>query len=399
MRTLPRPWSFALVVGLALAGASCGPPPEAGDHLRRGNAALEAGRYSEALAAFEAAKELAPNDAGVQRAAMRARTYQIAADPSRITTETTAQARYEAQVLIETDGAHKATYLTAIANIARRSGNLEEARAKLEEAVKAEPGNAVAHAALGTLLLGSKETVAQAKTELQAALSAKPDEVAALVGMAQIKASEGDRAGAASMLVAALKVREDFATRMQLGKIYLQQQKPGEAADQFEHAALLDPKSADALSAHGKALLAAGRPEDAEGSLRTAMDLRPDPVTANALGMALVKQKKAEEATEIFAKVLSKDSQSAEAHYGAGMAAELLGRTDEAAIHYWAIMALKPGATEKQPLTDMQEDVKKRLAAIQAAAEPPATASASASAAPGPAPSGSAAGDPLGTRK
>lgn len=399
MRTTQGSWSFAVVVGLTLAGASCGPPPEAGDHLRRGNAALEAGRYGEALAAFEAARELAPNDAGVQRAAMRARTYQIAADPSRITAETMAQARYEAQVLIETDGAHKATYLTAIANLARRAGNLEEARTKLEEAVKAEPGNAVAHAALGTLLLGSKETQAQAKTELQAALSAKPDEVAALVGMAQIKAAEGDRAGAASMLVAALKVREDFGSRMQLGKIYLQQQKPAEAADQFEHAALLDPKSPDALASQGKALLAAARPEDAESALRAAMDLRPDPSTANALGMALVKQKKAEEATEIFAKVLSKDSQSPEAHYGAGMAAEVMGRTDEAAIHYWALMALKPGATDKQPLLDMQEDVKKRLAAIQAAAEPPATASPSASAAASAAPTAAPTGDPLGNRR
>ena len=85
-------------------------------------------------------------------------------------------------------------------------------------------------------------------------------------------------------------------------------------------------------------------------------------------------------ANELFAKTLSRDSQSAEAQYGAGMAAELLGRTDEAAIHYWALMALKPGATEKQPLLDMQEDAKKRLAAIQAAAEPPPATSASASA-------------------
>ncbi len=380
MRTLNRPRSLAFVLGLAFAAASCGAPPEAGDHLRRGNAALDAGRYSEALAAFAAARELSPNDAAVQRASMRARTYQIAQDASRITPETMDQARYEAQVLIETDGAHKAVYLTALANLARRAGNLDEAKTKLEEAVKAEPGNALAHAALGTLLLGSKETLAQAKTELAAALAAKPDEVVALTGMAQIKAAEGDRAGAASMLQTALKVREDFATRMQLGKLYLLEKKPGDAADQFAHAALLDPKSADALASWGKALLAAGHPDDAEGALRSAMELRADPATTNALAMALVKQKKGEEANELFAKTLSRDSQSAEAQYGAGIAAELLGRTDEAAIHYWALMALKPGATEKQPLLDMQEDAKKRLAAIQAAAEPPPATSASASA-------------------
>ncbi len=233
MRTLTRPRSLAFVFGLAFAAASCGPPPEAGDHLRRGNSALEAGRYSEALAAFAAARELSPNDAAVQRAAMRARTYQIAQDPGRITPETMDQARYEAQVLIETDGAHKAVYLTALANVARRAGNLEEAKSKLEDAVKAEPANALAHAALGTLLLGAKETQDQAKTEFAAALAAKPDEVGALVGMAQIKAAEGDRAGAASMMLAAIKVRDDFGTRMALGKIYLLQQKPGDAADQF----------------------------------------------------------------------------------------------------------------------------------------------------------------------
>ncbi|MFO0588410.1 MAG: tetratricopeptide repeat protein [Polyangiaceae bacterium] len=380
MRTKTSLRSFAFVLGIALGAAACGPPPEVGDHLRRGNAALEAGRYSEALAAFAAARELAPNDGSVQRASMRARTYQIAQDPSRITPETIDQARYEAQVLIETDGAHKAVYLTALASVARRQGNLEEARAKLEEAVKAEPGNALAHAALGTLLLGNKDTAAEAKTELEAALKAKPDEVGALVGMAQIKASEGDRAGAASMLVAALKVREDFATRMTLGRIYLADKKAAEAAEQLAHAALLDPKSADAFTEWGKALLAAGRAEDAEGALRTALELRPDPATANALGMALVKQKKAEEASEIFAKTISRDSQNAEAQYGAGMAAEILGRTDEAAIHYWALAALKPGASDKQALADMQDDAKKRMAAIQAAAEPPPSTSASPSA-------------------
>jgi len=369
---------FPVTLALCFSAAACGPPPEVAAHIRRGDAALEAGRYGQALSAYTHARELAPTDPGVQRATMRARAHLVASEPGRITAEVIDEARYEAETLLETDPSRKAVYLTALANLAMRAGNPDDAKVKLDEAVKADPTSALAHAALGAILLGKKETLAQAKTELMAALQARPDHVGALMGLAQIKANEGDLPGAIEKLLAALKVRDDFGARMSLGGIYVQQQKALDAAEQFQRAVQMDPKSPDALGSLGQALLSAGRPEEAERALRSALDLRPDPATAMALGFALVRQKKAEPALDIFGKIVARDPGAAPALYGAGMAAEALGRSDEAAGHYRALLAMKPGNGDKQTLLDMQQDAEKRLAVIQAAAPPTASASASA---------------------
>jgi tetratricopeptide (TPR) repeat protein len=384
--------SLAFSLSLAFSAAACGPPPEVADHVRRGDAALEAGRYGQALAAYTRARELSPADPAVQRALMRARVHLVASEPGRISAEMADEARYEAELLLEAEPNRKATYLTALANLAMRAGHADEAKAKLEEAVKADPKSALAHAALGAMLMGKKETLTQAKAELTAALQIKPDHMGALLGLAQIRASEGDLSGAEEKLLAALAVRDDFGARMSLGGVYIQLQKPGDAVEQFQRAVQLDPKSPDALGSLGQALLSTGRPEEAERALRSALEIRPAEPTAMALGFALVRQKKADQALDMFARVLSRDPGAAPAHYGAGMAAEGLGKNDDALRHYRALLALKSAGADKQTLAEMQQDAAKRVTALEIAAAPP-----SASAAAGP--PGQPGADPLGNRR
>ena len=382
----------SLTLALALSAAACGPPPELGDHVRRGDAALEAGRYGQALAAYTRARELAPSDPAVQRALMRARVHFVASEPSRISPEMADEARYEAELLLETEPNRKGAYLTALANLAMRAGNADEAKAKLEEAIKADPQSALAHAALGALLMGKKETMTQAKAELAAALERRPDHVGALLGLAQIRASEGDLAGSEEKLLAVLKIRDDFGARMSLGGIYVQLQKPNEAAEQFQRAVQLDPKSPDALGSLGQALLSTGRPEEAERALRSSLELRASEPTAIALGFALVRQKKADQALDMFARVLSRDPGAAPAHYGAAMAAEALGQNEDALRHYRALLAMKASGPERQTLADMQQDAAKRVAALDSA--PPAAAGSASPGAPG-----NSGADPLGARR
>lgn len=367
----------ALVLAGAL-GAGCNQTPQlAAEHLQRGDAALAEGRYAQALAAYGHARELVPTDPDVQRAMMRARVHLIAESAARISPEAFEDARYEASVLLDTDKARAPVYLTALGNILARQGDADGAKLKLAEALKADPTSALAHTALGTVLMGRKEGAAQAKAEFELSLKVKPADVGALIGLGQIKLAEGDFPGAVERLEAALQVKDDFDARMALGNARMQQQKTGDAVPHFQRAVQLDPKNADALSALGQALLDAGRAEDAERALRAVLQMRPDPNSEVALGFALARQKKAEAALGVFGRVLANDAAAAPALYGAATMSEELGRREQAVTYYQRLLSLSPAGPQRQMLADLQREAQSRVAALSAA-QPSASVSAGA---------------------
>lgn len=379
LRALSRP--RAAVIAIALAIAACAPPtPElAQEHARRGEKALADGRYNEALTAFQHAREMAPHDSTIQRGLMRARAHVMADSPSRVGNDALDDLRYEAQVLVETDKPRAAVYLTALANIAVRRGDLTEAQAKLDEALRIEAGSAIAHTARGTLLALRRETRAQAKAELEVAIKLRPDSMPALIGLAQLKLQDGDAAGAIDKLETALRTGEDFGARMALGNARMQQDKPGDALEQFQRAAQLEPKNAEALGALGQTLLAVGRVEEAERPLRASLSLRRDSGIEIALGYALSRQKKFAAALDVFMHALNDDPGAVLAFHGAGVAAQELGKIDQAVAMYRQLLRV-PADGRNSALTASQKDADARLRAIEGAAA--AAASASPSAAP-----------------
>lgn len=385
---IPRPLARAVrLPSLLLCAAmlwACNRTPElAREHLAQGDAALEAGRYPQALAAYGHARELAPTDADVQRALMRARVHLIAESAARIAPEAIDDARYEAELLLDTDKPRAAVYLTAVGNILARQGDAEGAKTKFAEALAIDPTSPLAHTALGFVLMSRKEDAARAKSEFQLALKVKPADAGALLGLGQIKLAEGDIAGAAEHLEAALRITESFDARLALGSARAKQQKNGDAILHLQRAVELDPKSAEAMGSLGQALLGAGKLEDAERALRTAMQMRPAPETKNALGFALVRQKKAAAALDVFRGVLADDAASAPALLGAGVASEELGPKEQALAYYQKLLALPPSGPDGRLVADLQRQAQSRVAALSAAAP---AASTLASAAPAPAP-------------
>jgi tetratricopeptide (TPR) repeat protein len=384
----PRGRALLLAAGLALGCERA--PAAVGEHLKRGDSALAEGHYGQALAAYNHARELAPHDPEVQRAQMRARVFLVAESPARLTAEMMEDARYEAQLLLDTDKGREAMYLCALGNILARQGDAEGAKGRFTEALKVDPSSPLAHAGLGLLLAGQKGGVAQAKAELEAALRARPDLVSALLALGQLKVAEGDLAGAADRFEAALRTTDDFHTRMSLGNVRIAQQKPAEAAEQFQRASQLDPRSADALAALGQALLGAGKPEEAERALRAAIQLRQDQASVVALGFALTRQKKPDQALAVFAQVLAQDGGAGAALYGAGLASEDLGKPEQAMDFYRRLLALPVEGAQKQVLGDLQREAQGRMAVL-------ARPAASATAGPAAAPRGGA--DPLSSRR
>lgn len=347
--------------------------------MKRGDAALAEGRYAQALAAYSHARELAPTDPAVQRAMMQARVHLIAESAARISPDALDDARYEAQYLLDNDKDRAHVYLTALGNVLFRQGDVEGAKVKLAEAIKADPASPLAHAALGAVLMSRNDSASasQAKAEFELALKVKPDFVGALVGLGKIKLAEGDLPGAVDRLEAALRAGDDFGVRMALGRARVLQQRAGDAAAHFQRAVELDPKSPDALSALGQALVNAGRPEDAERALRAAILARPDVESSIALGFALARQRKSEQALAVFGQVLSNDPAAAPALYGAGTTSEDLGRKEQALEYYRRLLAIPAAGPERQMIVDLQRDAQGRSAALSAAA--PSSSSAPAS--------------------
>lgn len=390
LATRSAPWRGALrsvcvTLALALCAGCTGEPDLLAEHLRRGDEALAAGRYIEAMAAYGHAHELAPTSSRVQRAQMWARVHLMADSPDQVGAEALEGIAYEARLLLATDKlepARQAVCLAAMGNVLARRGNEEGARAKLDEAVKVDPASAIAHAALGVLLGARRDQAAAAKLELERALQLSPESVPALVGLAQIQLADGDLDGAAARLEAALRLRDDTSVRALLGRTRLQQGKHAEAAALLERATSADPKSADAWSGLGQALLGQGRPDEAERALRTAMSLRSDEPTAIALGFALSRLRKHEQALGVFGQILAQNATAAPALFGAAVASEDLGRGEQALDFYRRVLALPAEGPQKALVVDLQKEARGRAAAL-AAPPPSASATPSATTEPG----------------
>ena len=359
------------------------------EHLRRGDEALAQGDALRAMSAYDHARELAPTSPRVQRAMMWARVHLMADSPSRVGAERLEDLAYEAQVLLATeklDAPKRALCLAAQGNVLARRGDVDGAKVKLAQAIEAHPASAIAHAALGTLLLARREQAAEARTELELALQHDAASVTALAGLAQLALADGDLQGASARLEAALRRRDDPAIRATLGRTWLQLGKHAEAVAQLERATTLDPRSADAWSGLGQALLGAGRAEEAERALRTAMSLRPDEATAIALGFALARLAKPEQALGVFGQVLGQNASAAPALYGAGVASEGLGRPEQALEYYRRVLALPLEGPQKPLVADLQKEARGRVSVMAPASSSSSAASSSPAAAPSAAP-------------
>jgi tetratricopeptide (TPR) repeat protein len=365
-----------LALGIPLV-AGCGSP--ASEHMNRARHALENGKPLEAMAALSHARELAPTDPDVQREMMRARAYLIAEQPARLTPEVLDELRYEASYLLETDPKHAAVYLTEQGNIAARTSD-PGARMKFEEALKRDPDSIVAHLGLGLFLLNGKEGAAPggvqaAAKEFEAILKVKPEHVVALVGLAQTQLAQGEASKAEENLEKALKQAEDFNARMLLGSAKLRDKKPAEAVQEFSRATELVSNNSVAWRSLGEALLQSDHPADAERALRQAAQLQQDAQTVLALGFALGRQKKYEQALGLFNSLIQQDENAAAALFGAGNVLEEVGKKNEALAYYKKIVALQPASQQQaQTLMTIKTQAQERANVIEGKGAPPSGA-------------------------
>ena len=133
--------------------------------------------------------------------------------------------------------------------------------------------------------------------------------------------------------------------RKDIAVLYMELNRPAEAAAHFKEALTQESDSAAAHFNYGTALAASGRLEDAIRRYERALQLRPDYAVAhNNLGTALLQLGRPEHALSSFRKAATLDTSLGEAHLNVGLIARATGDFPEAALRFRRAIELSPNS-------------------------------------------------------
>jgi len=187
-------------------------------------------------------------------------------------------------------------------------GQLDQAIAQYEQALKANPGYGEAHDNLGVALV-KKGRLDEAIAQFQQALKVDP---------------------------------EDALAFNNLGMANAQQGKLEEAIARYQQALQINPDFDRAHSNLGLALVRLGRLSEAIAQYQQALRINPDAMTCNNLGLALAQQGKLDEAIAWYQQALQINPRLDVAHINLGAAFSDKGETDQAIAEYQAALKINP---------------------------------------------------------
>ncbi|TWA74441.1 Flp pilus assembly protein TadD [Azospirillum brasilense] len=195
-----------------------------------------------------------------------------------------------------------------------RQGDAEAAAAILALAVRADPGNAAAHAALADACqaLGRHDA---ARTAQRNAVLLRPDAAEHWLNRAALLRGLGEGADAEACARRALRIRPQLGVaHAQLGHLLAEREDREGAERSHRRALALAPSDADALVSLGAFRLRTDRPAEAERLLRLAAASAPDSAAAwSHLGSALDRLGRVEEALACHRRAVDRAPAMAEA--------------------------------------------------------------------------------------
>lgn len=314
-------------------------------HRTRAEQAIAAGDFRRAAVALGAARALAPTDPRVQLQAWHAELKRAAALPQAIRDEDLDELEYALEV-VRSEGRLTATKLTAQANVLLRRGDREKARALLEQARAAEPGNLHALLALAGLHRATGRKV-EALEAFEAAVKAAPEDLTALNNLGVHYLELGRTEEGLAMLGRAIAVQDNAASRLNLGEALVKLKRLEEALEHFQRAAALAPRSAEVYRRLGGLLLVGGKGADAERMLLKSLELQQDPVTALDLGVLYQVQGRHEQAAGLLRQVLAVRPDAPEVAYRLGFSLKALGDLPGARDAFQRYLRLAAGRPEE----------------------------------------------------
>ncbi len=213
----------------------------------------------------------------------------------------------------------------------------------LDRAIKAKPGAASFHNAIGEVCR-AQVRLEEAEVHYRQALTLKPDFAGAHNNLGSALWAQGKSEEAVVHYRRALALNPAYAeAHSNLGSALWIQGKKEEAAAHFQAALTLKPNSAEVHNNLGNVLKDQGRLEEAVAHYRRALALKPAYAEAhNNLGIALNEQDKLEEAATHYRQALALEPTAADTHINLGNVLKGLGKIEEAEACFRRALAIRP---------------------------------------------------------
>ena len=305
-------------------------------HYALGNALLKKGSVDEAIAHYQKALQINPNDANACYSLGNALLQNGNVDEAII--------QYQRALRIKPDYAE--AYIN-LGNALLQKGNVDEAIIQYQMALQIKPDNEEAHINLGNALL-KKGNVDEAIIQYQIALQIKPDYAEAHNSLGNALRKKGNVDEAIVHYQKALQIKPNSAEACyNLGNTLIQKGNVDEAIVHYQKALQIKPDYAEACYNLGSALLKKGSVDEASAHFQKAIEIKPDYAEAYYnLGVVLDRQGKPGEAIDHYQKALEIKPDYAEAHNNLGILLTKQGRTAEAIEHYRRAIELNPNRAE-----------------------------------------------------
>ena len=292
---------------------------------RRGRAdsLYELKKYDEAVAEYQAAIKAGASDAGVYNNLANAlfRTG---------TRENRDGAIGNYRKAVEKDPKWADAY-SGLANALRVQKQMNEARTAIETALQLAPNSSLAHSVAGRVYADLND-FARANTEARRSIEIAPKDAFAYLNLAGIQFMQEQYNEAIRNYVAAQSYDRTWAVpHNSLGNLYLSINRPLEAAEEFEIAARLEPKSSIIHNNLGAAYTRLQKYDLAISNYQTAARLDPrNPNPHSNMGLAYVRQGRYNDAVTAFTRATEIEPNNALFQVALADALNLAGRKKEA---------------------------------------------------------------------
>jgi len=233
--------------------------------------------------------------------------------------------------------------LNNIANALMQRGQIDEAIQHYQKALQLKPNYPEAEYNLGTALAG-KNNLPEAILHFRKALQLKPDYASAAYNIGIALFHENRASEAEVFFRKAVEINPQYAeAHYNLGNALVREKKIGEAIGEFRTALQIEPGQFMTRNNLGFILLQSGKIDEAITEFQTVLQTQPENPDAHFnLGNAFLRKGRAGAATDEFQKALAREPDFAEAHYGLGTALLQQGRETDALDQFQQAIKLKP---------------------------------------------------------